>query len=93
MHIIEQGFSLSEDDLGLIASTPLIDQMLKQRLVVEFDVTPNIDEIDFSGCTGFYHVRTLGKKRYQFWFEKKIDYDCFRENMIAYKLSQTIIDK
>jgi hypothetical protein len=90
MRIIEQQFSLSDDDLGLLAGTKILEAMLKQRLIVEFDETPNIEEIDFAGCTGFYHARVLGKKRYQFWFEKKQDYDCFRENMIAYKLSNSI---
>ena len=48
MRIIEQQFSLSDDDLGLLAGTKILEAMLKQRLIVEFDETPNIEEIDLN---------------------------------------------
>jgi hypothetical protein len=68
-----------------------IEKMLKQRLVVEFDTDPNIEEIDFSGTRGFYLIKSLGYKLYQFWFEEERDYEDFRANILAYKLSSTII--
>lgn len=91
MRIVEQKHSLSEEDLEWLRGTHTIEKMLKQRLVVEFDTDPNIEEIDFSGARGFYLIKSLGYKLYQFWFEEERDYEDFRANILAYKLSSTII--
>ena len=91
MRIVEQKHSLSEEDLVYLQGSPVIVKMLKQRLVVEFEHAPNIDEIDFSGTRGFYLIKSLGHKIYQFWFEDPKDYDDFRANILAYKMSSTII--
>lgn len=91
MRIVEQKYSLSEEDLEWLRGTHTIEKMLKQRLVVEFDTDPNIEEIDFSGTRGFYLIKSLGYKLYQFWFEEERDYEDFRANILAYKLSSTII--
>jgi hypothetical protein len=91
MRIVEQKHSLSEEDLEWLRGTNTIEKMLKQRLVVEFDTDPNIEEIDFSGTRGFYLIKSLGYKLYQFWFEQERDYEDFRANILAYKLSSTII--
>ncbi len=91
MRIVEQKHSLSEEDLEWLRGTGTIEKMLKQRLVVEFDTDPNIEEIDFSGTRGFYLIKSLGYKLYQFWFEEERDYEDFRANILAYKLSSTII--
>lgn len=91
MRIVEQKHSLSEEDLEWLRGTRTIEKMLKQRLVVEFDTDPNIEEIDFSGTRGFYLIKSLGYKLYQFWFEEERDYEDFRANILAYKLSSTII--
>jgi hypothetical protein len=91
MRIVEQKHSLSEEDLEWLRGTHTIEKMLKQRLVVEFDTDPNIEEIDFSGTRGFYLIKSLGYKLYQFWFEEERDYEDFRANILAYKLSSTII--
>ena len=91
MRIVEQKNSLSEEDLVYLQGSPVIVKMLKQRLVVEFEHAPNIDEIDFSGTRGFYLIKSLGHKIYQFWFEDKKDYDDFRANILAYKMSSTNI--
>ncbi len=91
MRIVEQKHSLSEEDLVYLQGSPVVIKMLKQRLVVEFEHAPNIDEIDFSGTRGFYLIKSLGHKIYQFWFEDPKDYDDFRANILAYKMSSTII--
>jgi len=83
---------LSEEDLEWLRGTHTIEKMLKQRLVVEFDTDPNIEEIDFSGTRGFYLIKSLGYKLYQFWFEEERDYEDFRANILAYKMSSTITD-
>ena len=92
MRIVEQTNSLSEEDLAYLHGSPTILKMLKQRLVVEFEHNPNIDELDFSGTRGFYLIKSLGHKIYQFWFEDKRDYEDFRANILAYKMSSTIKD-
>tara|TARA_B100000963_G_scaffold45112_3_gene33667 strand:- start:60307 stop:60591 length:285 start_codon:yes stop_codon:yes gene_type:complete len=92
MRIVEQKYSLSEEDLVHLQGTDTIEKMLKQRLVCEFDSNPDIDQIDFSGARGFYLIKNLGHKMYQFWFEDIQDYDDFRANILAYKMSSSIKD-
>ena len=91
MRIVEQKYSLSEEDLVHLQGTDTIEKMLKQRLVCEFDSNPDIDQIDFSGARGFYLIKNLGHKMYQFWFEDIQDYEDFRANILAYKMSSTNI--
>jgi len=92
MRIVEQKNSLSEEDLVHLQGSSVIAKMLKQRLVVEFETNPNIEEIDFAGTRGFYFIKSLGHKIYQFWFEDNRDYEDFRANILAYKMSSTIKD-
>lgn len=92
MRIVEQKYSLSEEDLVHLQGSETIQKMLKQRLVCEFDNNPDIDQIDFSGARGFYLIKNLGHKMYQFWFEDIQDYDDFRANILAYKMSSSIKD-
>ena len=91
MRIVEQKYSLSEEDLVHLQGTDTLEKMLKQRLVCEFDTNPDIDQIDFSGARGFYLIKNLGHKMYQFWFEDIQDYEDFRANILAYKMSSTNI--
>lgn len=93
MRIVEQKFALSEDDLQYLTGTAIIQKLLQQRIVVEFDTAPNLDSLDFSGCRSFYHVSSLGQKVFQFWFHDPQDYENFRANIIAYKMSLTNSDK
>ena len=46
MRIVEQKNSLSEEDLEWLRGTDTIQEMLKQRLVVEFDTDPDIDALE-----------------------------------------------
>ena len=92
MRIVEQKYSLSEEDLVHLRGTDTVEKMLKQRLVCEFDSNPDIDQIDFSGARGFYLIKNLGHKMYQFWFEDIQDYEDFRANILAYKMSSSIKD-
>ena len=91
MRIEEQKNSHSEEDLQWLRGTTTIEKMLKLRLVVEFDTNPDIEEIDFSGTRGFYLIKSLGHKIFQFWFEDSRDYEDFRANILAYKMSSTNI--
>jgi hypothetical protein len=91
MKIIKQKYALSEQDMMMLdARTTSL--MMKNRYVVEFTDTPDIDSLDFSGCSGFYHIKSLKSKLYQFWFEKPSDGDAFYSNIIAYKMSMSSED-
>lgn len=89
--LVENGGSLSETDLQLIAGSELVFQMMRNRLVV---VTDN-SEVDWSGLTdnlvGLYHIRTLDRSKqiYQVWFELEKDIITFKQNLMVGKLSNT----
>lgn len=89
--LVENGGSLSETDLQLIAGSDLVFQMMRNRLVV---VTDN-SEVDWSALTdslvGLYHIRTLDRSKqiYQVWFELESDIQKFKKNLMIGKLSNT----
>lgn len=91
--IVENGGSLSETDLQLIAGSELVFQMMRNRLVIVTDNT----EIDWSSLTdnlsGLYHIRTLDRSKqiYQLWFELESDIETFKKNFMIHKLSDTVV--
>ena len=89
--IVNNGGSLSETDLQLIAGTDLVMEMMRNRLVV---VTNNNDiawNDLMTDVTGLYHIRPLDKSKqiYQLWFELKSDIEQFNNNLFVSKLSNT----
>jgi hypothetical protein len=89
--IVNNGGSLSETDLQLIAGTELVMEMMRNRLVV---VTNNNDiawNDLMTDVTGLYHIRPLDKSKqiYQLWFELKADIEQFNNNLFVSKLSNT----
>jgi hypothetical protein len=93
MKITEQKFSLSDKDLELLRGSKIIEEMMRNRLLVEFDEAPDLENLDFSGCQSFYHIKSLGARLFQFWFHHIRDYEDFRSNIIAYKMTLTDSDK
>lgn len=93
--IVRNGGSLSETDLQLIAGTELVENMMRNRIIV---VTNNND-IDWTNLmtdvTGLYHIRPLDKSKqiYQLWFETAIDTEQFNKNLYVSKLSNTAHEK
>ena len=88
--IVNNGGSLSETDLQLIAGTDLVMEMMRNRLVV---VTNNNDiawNDLMKDVTGLYHIRPLDKSKqiYQLWFELKADIEQFNNNLFVSKLSK-----
>ena len=89
--LVNNGGSLSETDLQLIAGTELVINMMRNRVCV---VTNNNDiawtdlMIDVEGL---YHIRPLDKSKrvYQLWFESKQDIEQFNKNLYVSKLSNT----
>jgi len=93
--IVRNGGSLSETDLQLIAGTELVENMMRNRIIV---VTNNND-IDWTNLMtdviGLYHIRPLDKSKqiYQLWFETAIDTEQFNKNLYVSKLSNTAHEK
>lgn len=92
MKIVEQKWSLSEDDLGLLVGDPILTELLKNRIIIHFDTAPDLDELEIS-CNNFYHIRSMGTKIFQFWFADPTDYENFRQHAIGYKMSLDNSDK
>jgi hypothetical protein len=89
--LVNNGGSLSETDLQLIAGTDLVMQMMRNRVVV---VTNNNDIAWTDLMTdvfGLYHIRPLDKSKqiYQLWFELESDIEQFTKNLYVSKLSGT----
>jgi hypothetical protein len=91
IRVVNNGGSLSETDLTLIAGTDLVMQMMRNRIVVvtnnnDIDWTTLMDDIP-----GLYHIRPLDKSKqiYQLWFEFQSDIDQFNKNLYVSKLSNT----
>ena len=89
--LVNNGGSLSETDLQLIAGTELVMQMMRNRIVV---VTNNNDiawNDLMTDIKGLYHIRPLDKSKqiYQLWFELKDDINQFNKNLYVGKLSNT----
>lgn len=95
MIIVEQNLGLSETDMYALKGTSLFESMLRHRIVVKFNgVVKNFpNDIDFSQCSGFYHIRELDNTVFQLWFQNGKDYDIIRSELLAYKLSLTYNDK
>lgn len=88
--IVKNAGSLSEDDLGLIAGTPIILNMMRNRIVVVFE---HDQDIDWEGLTdsmqGLYHIRKLDNRKnniFQIWFEYPTDLEKFEKNAMLNKL-------
>lgn len=94
MKIVEQKWALSEEDLGLLIGDPsgIIPKLMKHRVIVHFDTAPDLEELELN-CNDFYYVKSLGSKLFQFWFADPTDYENFRSNLIAYKMSLNDDDK
>ena len=89
--LVNNGGSLSETDLQLIAGTELVEAMMRNRVVV---VTNNNDVAWndlMTDIKGLYHIRPLDKSKqiYQLWFELKDDINQFNKNLYVGKLSNT----
>ena len=89
--LVNNGGSLSETDLQLIAGTELVMEMMRNRIVV---VTNNNDiawQDLMTDVGGLYHIRPLDKSKqiYQLWFELKSDIEQFNKNLYVSKLSNT----
>lgn len=88
--LVDNAGSLSEEDLKLLVGTPVIEQMMRTRVMVV--VEAKSAEFDWTDLTanieGLYHIRELNRNRlYQLWFEHAYDLDQFKKNLYLVKLS------
>lgn len=86
--LVDNAGSLSEEDLKLLAGTALIEQMMRNRVMMVVDK----QEFDWTDLTndmsGLYHIRELTRGRlFQVWFEHGHDLDQFKKNLYLVKLS------
>lgn len=92
--IIDNGGSLSESDLSLLAGTEIVVRMMRNRLIVIFEEGSDIKwELLTDGLAGLYHVRPIDptKQRnvFQIWFEDEKDRHKFKKNSMLQKLGAT----
>lgn len=88
--LVDNAGSLSEEDLKLLVGTPIIEQMMRTRIMIVVDAkNPTFDWTDLTAnLDGLYHIRELTRNRlYQVWFEKPYDLDQFKKNLYMVKLS------
>jgi hypothetical protein len=89
--LVNNGGSLSETDLALLAGTELLLQMMRNRRLI---MVSNGKEINWnellSNLTGLYHIRNIDRdKLFQIWFETAQDIDTFERNLCMAKLANT----
>lgn len=82
--------SLTETDMNLLAGTEILENMLKNRiLVIKEEPQGDINWVTLcSNIEGFYHIKALDSKRvYQVWFQFPHDKEQFEKNLMLSKLS------
>jgi|15BtaG_2_1085339.scaffolds.fasta_scaffold00177_25 hypothetical protein len=81
--ILDNAGSLSENDMGLLAGTELIQTMMRNRILVMSVPNQEMDWVALTaGVTGLYHIRSINQRSlYQVWFESPTDIDKFKKNL------------
>ena len=79
--LVSNGNSLSTSDLELLKGTPLLEKMVRNRVVI---VTNNEDiswKTLVENVSGLYHIKPLDKVKhiYQLWFELPEDIEQFKK--------------
>jgi len=89
IRIVENAGSLSEEDLKLLSGTPLIEKMMRTRIMLMIEKNQEFDWTDLTkDMMGLYHIREITRNRlYQMWFEYPQDLDQFKKNLYVVKLS------
>lgn len=84
--------SLSEGDLGLLANTDIIINMMRNRIIITTSTKHRIDWLDITNdVTGFYHIRNTDAREnvYQLWFEHASDMEMVKQKLMIQKLSES----
>ena len=96
LKILRNGGSLSEYDLGLLTGTPILINMMRNRIMI---ILENDIEISWENLTsdmeGLYYIRKLSDRKtngvYQVWFEHLEDLEKFEKNSMLNKLGATVV--
>lgn len=80
--------NLSESDMELLAQTPTIESMMRNRVTVDFNEKkiPSFDDLNLEHTRDFYHIKIIGKHILQFWFNDKLDLEDFEHVLHEYKI-------
>jgi hypothetical protein len=96
LKILKNGGSLSEYDLGLLTGTPILINMMRNRIMV---ILENDIDISWENLTSnvehLYYIRKLSDRKtngvYQVWFESQEDLETFEKNSMLNKLGATVV--
>lgn len=91
IRLVSNGNSLSSSDMELLKGTPLLESMVRNRIVI---VTNNEDiswKLLVDNISGLYHIKPLDKVKhiYQLWFELPKDIEQFKKNLYVSRLADT----
>lgn len=90
MRVVSYAGSLSEQDLILLVGSDLVEQMMRNRILVAVDSTTSPDwEVLLNGIRGLYHIRKIGQEFIQLWFESDIDLNRFQQNLTVSKVANS----
>jgi hypothetical protein len=90
LRVLNTAGSLSEADMSLLVGTGIIEEMVRNRLlIINEEVGKEFDWIELTNnIQGLYHIRSIDKTRlYQVWFEYARDMEIFQQNLMVTKLS------
>tara|TARA_B100000989_G_C19477842_1_gene443751 strand:+ start:220 stop:546 length:327 start_codon:yes stop_codon:yes gene_type:complete len=91
IRLVSNGNSLSSSDMELLKGTSLLENMVRNRIVI---VTNNEDiswKLLVDNISGLYHIKPLDKVKhiYQLWFELPKDIEQFKKNLYVSRLADT----
>lgn len=81
--------NLSQRDLETLYNTKIYLDMLRQRVVVDFEKKeiPDFQKFGLSNARDLFYIKELGHKVYEFWFLDARDMHDFDQVLIEYKLT------
>ena len=81
--LVSNGNSLSASDIEILKGTSLLENMIRNRVVIVTN-NENIDwKVLLDNMSGLYHIKPLDKVKhiYQLWFELTKDIEQFKKNL------------
>ena len=91
IRLVSNGNSLSASDIEILKGTSLLENMIRNRVVIVTN-NENIDwKVLLDNMSGLYHIKPLDKVKhiYQLWFELTKDIEQFKKNLYVSKLADT----
>jgi hypothetical protein len=82
--------SLSDDDFARLDGTPLMETLMRNRIVVFYDEDeehPTTNDMGLKNCTGLYHIRALNSFVDEILFEQSKDMDEIEQHLTLAKMA------